>query len=221
MHGRPGRPVPNEMNPIIKKAIAISASVFLLFLAYYGSYLPMRKSMIFINTLQNTGGIKTLSDFQQAFSVPLDYPSPIGQEELVRNTANTVVNTLQNIPPEGVDQMVGYIESYYEPIVSRGRGMSFGQNLYLLGVLNEVAFLRTQKTRYISDAEKYFKEAQDLGPKRPQSLYGLLDVYRIKGDVPDAKIVGEQILSQWPADAKVRGILQSLTREASSGTKVK
>ena len=197
------------MNPIIKKAIAISASVFLLFLGYYSSYLPARKSMVFISTLQSAGGIKTLADFEQAFSEPLDYPSPIGQEELVRNTANTVLSTLQNIPPEGVDQMVNFIESYYEPIVSRGRGMSFGQNLYLLGALNELAFLKTQKAQYINDAERYFKEARNLGPKRPQGLYGLLDVYRIKGDVPNAVMIGEQILSQWPTDTKVRGILQS------------
>ena len=89
------------MNPAIKKAIAISASIFILFLGYYGSYLPMRKSMIFISVIQNTGGIKTLADFEQAFSEPLDYPSPIGQEELVRNTANMTVGSIQNISPEG------------------------------------------------------------------------------------------------------------------------
>src|SRR3989344_374911 len=169
------------MNPAIKKAIAISASIFILFLGYYGSYLPMRKSMIFISVIQNTGGIKTLADFEQAFSEPLDYPSPIGQEELVRNTANMTVGSIQNISPEGVGQMVNYIESYYEPIISRGRGMSFGQNLYLLGAINEIAFLKTQKTQYIDDAEKYFGKARDLGPKRPQGLYGLFDVYRVKG----------------------------------------
>ncbi len=209
------------MNSILKKIIAVSVSVFLLFLGYYGSYLPMRKSMLFIGTIQSTGGIKTIADFQRAFSVPLDYPSPIGQEELVRSTANTIVSSLQNISPEGIDQAASFIENYYGPIISRGRGMSFGQNLYLLGALNELAFLKTHKTQYINNAEKYFTEARDLGPKRPQGLYGLFDVYRIKGDAPGAVAVGKQILSQWPADVKVQEVLQSLIEGASSGAKTK
>lgn len=209
------------MNPTIKKAIAISASIFILLIGYYGSYLPMRKSMIFIGVIQNTGGIKTLADFEQAFSEPLDYPSPIGQEELVRNTANMTVGSIQNISPEGVDQMVNYIESYYEPIISRGRGMSFGQNLYLLGAINELAFLKTQKTKYIDDAEKYFTKALDLGPKRPQGLYGLFDVYRVKGDIPNATKVGEQILGQWPTDTKIKETLDAMSAGASSGAEKK
>ena len=209
------------MNPIIKKAIAVSVSVFLLFIGYYGSYRPLRKSIMFIGAIQSTGGVRTLGDFERVFSKPLDYRSPIGQEELVRNTANTVLSSLQNIPLEGVDQIMGFTESYYEPIVSRGRGMSFGQDLYLLGSLNEVAFLKTEKAGYLDDAEKYFRKAQELGPKRPQPLYGLFDVYRIKGDALRAITIGQQILDQWPTDAKVRGILQSVAEGTSSGPKTK
>lgn len=222
IYGRPGRPVSNGMNnPTIKQAIAIAASVLLLSLGYYSSYRPMEKSMLFISVAQNMGGIKTLADFEQAFSVPLDYSSPIGQEELVRNTANTVVNSLQNIPADGVDQIVSYIENYYNPIVATGRGMSFGQDLYLLGAMNELAFLKTHKMQYIDDAAKYFKEAYRLGPKRPQSLYGLFDVYRIKGDIPNATAIGKQILSQWPTDAKVKGVLAPLEKAASPSAKTK
>ncbi len=209
------------MNPLIKKAIAVSAVVFLVFIAYYGSYLPMRKSVIFIGTIQNTSAIKTIADFEQAFSVPLDYSSPIGQEELVRNSANTIVSSLQNIPEaRGIDEMLGYIDKYYEPIVARGKGMSFGQDIYILGALHELAFIKTHQTGYLDIAQKYFEEGLRLGPKRPQALYGLLDVYRLRGNIASSTVIARQILNQWPTDTKARDVFkQLLTAGASSSTK--
>lgn len=209
------------MSPILKKAIAVSFSVFVLCVAYYGSYLPMRKSVVFIDAMQTTQSMKTIADFETGFSIPLGYSSPIGQEELVRSMANTVLSSLQRVSdPRGVQEMIRFVEQQYAPIMERKRGMSFGQNLYLLGILNEYTFERTEQPQYLEASEKYFKEAVTLGPKRPQGLYGLLDVYRLKGDFAAAKAIAEQIVSQWPADTKTKDALNQIIASTTvSGAK--
>lgn len=196
------------MNSTLKKVLGVLLSAFILSVAYYGDYLPLNKSEAFISALRNLQGIKSLADFEQTFSVPLNMPSPIGQEELVRNTGNTVLNLVQQSNnPDVVGKIIDFIESYYNPIIERGHGMSFEQNLYVLGALNESAFVKTKQARFLDDALKYYSKGLELGPKRPQFLYGLYDVYRIEGNVDGVKAIAEQILSQWPADDRVSSSL--------------
>jgi len=208
------------MNPDIKKIIAVSAAIFILLVAYYGSYLPMRKSTVFIETMRSSSMIKTISDFESAFSVPLDYSSPIGQEELVRSMANTINGSLQNVSdPKAVSELVNYAEKYYAPLIARGRGMSFGQDVYILGMINEIAFLKTKEPKYLQAAEKYFKMGQTLGPKRPQTLYGLLDVYRMSGNIDAFKKIADQVLSQWPDDTRTSNLVNQILNSSSSESK--
>lgn len=197
----------------VKKTIAVTTVAILAGLAYYGSYLPFRKSSLFIDAIGRLGSARTVADVEALFSVPLDAASPIGQEELVRNMTNNIFNFVakNKDKPEFTPPLVDYVERYYRPIVARGKGMSFGQNLYILGALNEAAFLGTRDPRYLEAAQQYFEQGLSLGPKRPQFLYGLFDVYRLKGDVNRAKKIGEQILAQWPNDERARAALTELT----------
>src|SRR3989338_7256236 len=104
------------MNHQIKKVIAASATIFILFIGYYGSYLPMRKSMAYIEAMKSTSKIKTIGDFKSTFDIPLKYPSPIGQEELVRSMANTTNGSIQGVSdPRIVDELMSYTEKYFEP----------------------------------------------------------------------------------------------------------
>jgi len=207
------------MNSQLKKAIAASATIFILFVAYYGSYLPMRKSMAYIEAMKSSSKIKTIGDFKKTFSVPLDYPSPIGQEELVRSMANTTNGSIQGVSdPRIVDELMNYTEKYFEPIIAKGKGMSFGQDAYILGMMNEVAFIKTKEPKYLQAAEKYFKMEQALGPKRPQGLYGLFDVYMLGGKFDEFKKVADQIMSQWPSDTRIADLV-SQAMNASSSTK--
>jgi hypothetical protein len=196
-------------NPLIKKIIAAAAIIFILYIAYYGSFLPLRKSQAFIKTLKGLQTIHSYDEFEKAFSVPLDIPSPIGQEELVRNTNNIVLNLLQRGGgnPELVISLVDFIERYYKPILERGRGMSFEQNLYVLGAINELAFFQTKQTKYLLAAENHYSQGLELGPRRPQFLYGMFDIYRIEGNVPQAKAIADRILKQWPNDTRTRDAL--------------
>lgn len=207
-----------EMNQEIKKAITVSASIFIALVAYYGSWLPMQKSILFIDSMQKASNARTISDFEQTFSVPLDAQSPIGQEELVRSTANTIANSLKNVSdPRGVTELIKFAKSYYQPIIERGRGMSFGQDVYMLGAMNEFAYIKTGDKNYLLAAEGYFKRETELGPKRPQGLYGLLDVYRMEGRMDDFKRIADQVLQQWPADTRTKNIVDQVLKTAPQG----
>jgi hypothetical protein len=162
-----------------------------------------------------------LQDLENKLSVPLNYPSPIGQEELVRNMANSVLSFVQ----QGGDAsstaaLIGYLNSYYDPILNAGKGMSFGQDLYLEGAINEIAFSTTGDPTYLAAAQKWYQEGVALGPNRPQALYGLFDVYRAEGDTTDTIAIGTTILKDWPTDTSVQQAMQAfLVSSTPTGTK--
>ncbi|MFA6354709.1 MAG: hypothetical protein WCX12_03455 [Candidatus Paceibacterota bacterium] len=203
------------MNPTTKKIIAISISCVVIWMAYYGSYLPFQKSRNFIETMRNLGGSSSLSDFKSRISGVLDRPSPIGQEELVRQTANLIAGFFNqpSATPDVIADLMGYLESYYKPMIDQGSGMSFGQDLYLLGSLNELAFVKTNQKAYFDKAKSYYSLALVDGPKRPQALYGMFDIYRLEKNVAEVKTVSDQILSQWPNDSKVKNALADFLKQ--------
>lgn len=198
-----------------KQLAAIILSVLVLGAAYYGSYMPMRKAQGFINTLQSlqTNPATSLQDLEARVSGPLNYPSPIGQEELVRNLANSVLSFVQRGgDATSTADLIGFLNSYYNPILDRGRGMSFGQDLYLEGAVNEIAFVQTGNPSYLGAAQKWYSEGEALGPNRPQPLYGLFDVYRAAGDVSDTLTIANKILTNWPSDTRIQqSLMQFMT----------
>lgn len=200
-------------------AIIIVAAIF--GIAYYGSYLPMRKAQMFIATLQalqTPGGQATsLQDLENKLSVPLNAPSPIGQEELVRNMANSVLSFVQHGGnATSTAALIGYLNSYYDPILNQGKGMSFGQDLYLEGAINEIAFATTGDPTYLIAAQKWYSEGVALGPNRPQALYGLFDVYRAENNVSGTLAVGTTILKNWPTDTRIQQAMALFQVMASS-----
>jgi hypothetical protein len=202
---------------------AVIIVALILGVSVYGSYLPMRKAQMFITTLSalQTTPASSLQDLENRLATPLNYPSPIGQEELVRNMANSVLAFVQEGPdPSSTADLIGFMNSYYDPILNYGKGMSFGQDVYLEGAINEVAFAETGDSTYLQAAEHWYQESVALGPNRPQGLYGLFDVYRAADDVTDTVAIGEKILSNWPTDTNVtQALAQYLATTTATGTK--
>jgi hypothetical protein len=184
----------------------------------------MRKAEIFIATLQGlqSAPVNSLDELKTRLAVPLDYPSPIGQEELVRNTANNILGFVsQGADPTSTSVLISFLTDYYAPIIDRGKGMSFGQDLYLMGAINELAFAHTRNPAYLIASQKYYEEGVVFGPNRPQALYGLFDVYRAEGNVESTTAIGEKILSNWPADSSIAASLQAFLKTAPSVSSTK
>jgi hypothetical protein len=202
-------------------AVIIVAAIF--GIAAYGSYMPMRKAQMFIATLQGLqtqkGQATSLQDLESKLSTPLNYPSPIGQEELVRNMANSILSFVQqSTDASSTSALIGYLNSYYDPILNQGKGMSFGQDLYLEGAINEIAFANTGSPTYLVAAQEWYSEGVVLGPNRPQSLYGLFDVYRAEGDTTDTIAIGTTILHDWPTDTNIQQAMTSFLTATSTIT---
>jgi hypothetical protein len=213
------KPTVKTMAKTTKQIIAVALSIFILGIAVYGSYLPMRKAEIYITTLQSlqSSPVSSLDELTSRIAVPLDYPSPIGQEELVRNISNNILGFIsQGADPTSTAVLMSFLDGYYEPIMARGKGMSFGQDLYLMGALNEMAYVHTGDPTYIMDSQKYYEEGEAFGPNRPQPLYGLFDVYRAEGNVASTTAVAEKIMSNWPTDTSIGQSLQTFLEKASS-----
>jgi hypothetical protein len=194
------------MSSNFKQTIAVVLTAIILFIAWYGSYLPMRKAEIYISTLQDLQSQPpaSINELETRLEPSLEYMSPIGQEELVRNMANSTLGFVQRSQDAtSTAMLLSFLDKYYAPIIARGKGMSFGQDLYLNGAINEIAFVRTQNPQYIVASQSYYEKARMLGPNRPQPLYGLFDIYRFEGDATDTIAVGEKILSLWPTDQSV------------------
>ena len=87
-----------------------------------------------------------------------------------------------------------------------------------MGALHEIAFSTTGNPSYIALAKQYYEEGETLGPNRPQTLYGLFDVYRAMGDVTDAQAVAAKILADWPSDTTVPQALSAFLTAVKGAT---
>jgi tetratricopeptide (TPR) repeat protein len=183
---------------------------------FYGSYLPYKKSKTFIDSLNQlkTTQIKSFEQFDKIVSSSLKINSPIGQEELVRQFLSIFPGFIsQNQNPEVIDVLVKYIKTYSDPILNRGKGLSFNQDLYLAIRLYLTAYEKTKDQKYLDEAKKYAELSYSLGPKRPQVLYSLFDIYRLENNMEKAKEIGNQILNYWPDDANVKEAYDELLKK--------
>ncbi len=197
------------MNATPKKIIGSTLTVVILGIMYYGSYLPYKKSSDFIVALQSR--VNSFQDFTDVFSLPLQDPSPIGQGELVRNLGGSVLGIVQNSNgnKDLIDAVIEYLDQYYGPLVGSDRGLNFGQDLYILGAINQTAFEKTGDPKYLEKAEEYYTRGLTLAPKRPQFLYSLMHLYASTGRFTEARKIGDQIVSQWPTDTKTAAQIKS------------
>ncbi len=205
----------NMSNSTIRSIIASVLAVIVAMAWYFGSYRPFQKSQIFVRVISAKNSFQSLHELEDTFGEVFDYPSPIGQEELVRNMTSYILNFIQQTnDPNLIVPLTQYAERYYAPIIARGSGMSFGQDLYLMGVINEVTLVKTKDPKYLTAAHNYYAKALELGPMRPQALFGMFDVYRFEGNVEGAKKIADQILAQWPNETKTRDALANFLKQA-------
>jgi len=205
------------MEQTTRKILAVSVSVLVAAVAVYGNYLPLQKSKLFLRAISILPANATQDNFreiQMILDEPLRAPSPIGQEEIVREAAK---RALGYVTSDGAIPLVDYIEKYYAPIAKSGRGMSFSQNLLMLGLLHRQAFIATGDPSHFQAAKAYFEEGYERGPRRPQFLYALLQMYQAEKNVAGAKKVGEEILSLWPEDRTARESLMKFLKENTDG----
>ena len=197
------------MPRLARQLISVAVAATLALMAMYGSYRPMRKAELFRQAYEKRGTVQTAADFEALMLTPLEAPSPIGQVEQVRDTAAAVlaVIRMEKTPVAVTADLANFVNAYFEPVYQGGKGIGFTQALYYIGAINVLTYVRTGRPDYLRTAERLLSTGLQRGPRRPEFLYALLDVYRMAGNTEKVKAVAETILRQWPEDQGTRTAL--------------
>ena len=163
----------------------------------YGSFLPLLKAKLYIRAINNFSLIKNLDEFKKNFNRPLDFYSPVGQEEIVKFLATEIIERL--IYPGQQEIISRELVNYIEPRFS----YTDSKHLLLSASMYGKIFNIYNNKNDLEKTEKYFQEILALNPKSPQALYGLFGVYQYKGEISKAKETAEIILRYWPEDERI------------------
>lgn len=190
-----------------KKATAVGASAFLLFVAYYGSFLPIRKAQMSIDAVEQIKTVSSMNDVVDILSAPLKQESPIGQEDLIIKSAELVdaltdkygVKRPAIIPP-----LVAFVKRYYDPYLAAGPSANVSRGLYVVGNMNMDAYGFLHQQQYLDDAKRYFELGLAHCPTRPEFISSLFDVYAMEGNLDGARKMGGLMTTYWPQDSAGR-----------------
>jgi tetratricopeptide (TPR) repeat protein len=190
------------MNELVKNFIVIVLIVFSLLGIIFGAYIPFKKAQLYISAAYQMNSIRTTKQFEEVFDKVFNYNSPIGDYEVARFLGDNLLNLIA--APENPENVSRFLLEYLEP------KMKTDDTRHLL-LLAQMYYFLWQKSGKESDflkSEEYYQKALNYGPKLPQLLYGLFDLYKAKGDKEKLKQVAETILKYWPEDEKVKEALR-------------
>ena len=188
----------NESLVMSGAILVIVISVLSIFL---GAIQPLARSQNFIvaTRAQST----TVNELEQNFRLALDYPSYIGDEESAKFLSGSIRNYVGNksIPEDVSRELLNFIEPYMEK-----------DNIRHLMMIGQMYLNMWSTFKHEADYEKavsYYKDARKIGSNVYPVLYGLLSIYNVNGKIPEAKEVGNTILSIWPTDQNTINILSA------------
>lgn len=159
---------------------------------YFSAFLPYGKATRFINAERATASIQTIEQFEGVFRVPLDFPSPVGDEEVVKYLSNDIIGLVHQIKDE---ETARRLVAFIEPRLWKDDV----RHLLAAGQLRYSLWQNFGKESDFRATEEYFLKVREIAPKLPQPLYGLLEIYKIKGDTVKREAQIKEILTLWPA----------------------
>lgn len=203
------------LDPLIKKTLSILASVAVVVFLYFGAYLPYTKSQKLISAMGSIQNGASLQGYENAFSSVLDYYSPVGQEESVKQLGNSTLSILssqKNLPKNIAEELLKFNLKYFEPIINNSRGGNASQNILVVGQIYHTMALNYNDINYLNIAIDYYQKGLVNSPRRPQFLYSLFEAYQEKKDYNSAIKTGEEILKYWPADTQVKQAVEEIRK---------
>ena len=101
-----------------------------------------------------------------------NFPSPVGDEEVAKFTGNTLFPVITN--PQQGEQVSLSVLRYLEPHMQKNNV----RHLTLIGRMYISLWQNYHKLEYLDKAEEYYLMSYEIGPKLPQALYSLFEIYR-------------------------------------------
>jgi len=191
-------------NEVFKNFIIVGLIILAVLSIIFGSYLPLIKSQFYIDALSSVSQVKTVEEFEANFDKSFKFYSPIGDEEVAKFLSSNILQIIsQQNQPEAVRRI---LISYIEPYLLKNDV----RHLMAAGQMYETLWINYGREEDFQKAESYFQKAYAIGPKLPPVLYGLIDLYYKKGDIPKIKEIGGIILQYWPDAKDVENLIKSL-----------
>lgn len=201
------------MNQTLRIIISIFGIVLALVSVYFGSFLPYQKAKNLILVMGAASKGVSLEEFKKIYSFQLDYYSPVGQDESIKQLGNTTLTALaqqKKLPRQAVEDLLALNHKYFDPVINAGVGGNFSQDIMLFAQIYEYAAEQTNNRSYLDKSADYFKLGLKHSSARPQFIYGLYTVAKAGGDKESMKKYGQEILKYWPEDGKIREELEGL-----------
>lgn len=191
---------------MFKQSIIVILIVFALFLIYFGAYLPFARGRAYVTALRAAQSINSLNEFKALFDRPLNFYSPVGDEEVAKFLSIDILKTITQARPEELNRaLVEYIEPYMLKNNVR--------HLIILGQMYSVLWREYGHNEDYLKSEAYQRQAFEIGPNLPPVLYGLLDIYQASGDDVKLKEIVSDIVKYWPEDEGVQKVLQRINSQ--------
>lgn len=198
---------------IFKQVIVVVAAGFIVYILYFGSFLPIRKSQKYIRARQTQ--ITSLAQFDALYDGVLSYASPVGQDEIVSNYVSMLTEIIaeekrKESPNETlIRHLVGKAEEWGEPIIERGVGFNFSQFIFNMANIYQGTMIAVPDRTYYQKGVELYRLGLKYSPDRQLFLYSLFDMYRFRGDNENARKIGERIVEVYK-DERVKQVVQSL-----------
>lgn len=169
----------------------------------YGALLPLLKSQRYIRAINMLGSVHSVAEFKANYDTVFDFYSPVGQEEVAKFFGTDMIGFVRQNSSEAVArELAEYADAR----------MAKGDVRHLL-ILGQIYFALWDQYHNRGDYERalgYYRDALLIGPNLPPVLYGLMDIYRIGGDVDGVMEMASRILAIWPSDVNVANLLRDL-----------
>lgn len=191
-----------SLSASLRTPISVLLAIGLIGVMWYGSYLPMCKSYAYMSMMKSMRHVDTTKEFEDRVSVPLQMWSPIGQAEVVRTLGSSMVLPIVHESKnnaERISALMVLLNHYELPFVSSDKTVDYCQNLDLLATVNKEAFRSTKDPRYLDAAERCYRLGLAVNSMRPQFVYGLLDIYKLRDDKERQAQQMKVISALWPS----------------------
>ena len=201
------------------KSVAAPILIIAAILAlYFGAYAPFEKASLFIAALQSSSQATTLQEFENDFNAAIQFYSPVGEQEIERYAGDQIVNVLgqKGITPQLSQALADYMGQITHLSHPSARGLDITQEYLLVANAYQLAWMTTHNPTDFTASEKAYQSGLVLSPKRPQLLYGLLQLYTNAGMAAPALQVAEKVNKYWPSDAQVASLIPELRKAVSS-----
>ena len=173
----------------LRGSLAFVVVCLILFLIYFGNYLPLRKNILLSNALR----MKNLSDAVAEFSKVINFYSPVGQLESYEAIGRSLMIYIQQLVRDkviidGKQSNLAIIMNFNDPLFAQLKPRLVGvKTHYINAVWNLSTFKLTNDLDYFLKAKAVLQEAHAIAPKKMEIIVALLEIARAEQDQDTAQ----------------------------------